>query len=74
MKNNYTALGLIFGVGIGISIGVVTDNLATWLSIGIGAGLALGAGFGIYVKGKKKNCEFRKSNNWLEKNYLQQYI
>jgi hypothetical protein len=41
MKNNYVALGLIFGAGIGLSVGVLTDNLAIWFSIGAGTGLAL---------------------------------
>lgn len=55
MKNNHIALGLIFGVGIGITFGVATNNLAIGLSMGIGAGIALGAAFGSYVK--KRNCE-----------------
>lgn len=61
MKSNYTALGLIFGAGLGISIGVATDNLATLLSIGAGAGLALGAAFGTYAKRKKRDCEIKKT-------------
>ncbi|MGB0895810.1 MAG: hypothetical protein ACPGU9_05585 [Flavobacteriaceae bacterium] len=56
MKNNYIALGLIFGTGIGISTGVATNNLAIGLSIGIGASLALGAA----MKNEKRKCEERK--------------
>lgn len=63
MNNNYIALGLVFGAGIGLSVGVLTDNLAICLSIGAGAGLALGAGLGTYVKGKRRDCEVRKSTN-----------
>lgn len=60
MKNNYTALGLIFGAGMGICLGVVTDNLAIGLSIGAGAGLALGTAFGAAVKREKRKCEANK--------------
>jgi len=63
MKNNYVALGLIFGAGIGLSVGVLTDNLAIWFSIGAGTGLALGVGLGTCVKGKRRDCGVRKSNN-----------
>lgn len=63
MKNNYIALGLIFGAGIGLSIGVLTESLAIWLSIGAGAGLVLGAGLGTYVNGKSRDCGLRKSNH-----------
>ena len=61
MKNNYIALGLIFGAGIGLSAGVLTNNLAIWLSIGAGTGLVLGAGLGTYVKGKSRDGKVRKS-------------
>ena len=63
MRNNNISLGLIFGAGIGLSVGVLTESLAIWLSIGAGTGLALGAGLGTYVKGKRRDCEVRKSNN-----------
>ena len=63
MRNNNISLGLIFGAGIGLSVGVLTDNLAIWFSIGAGTGLALGAGLGTYVKGKRRDCGVRKSNN-----------
>lgn len=53
MRSNYIALGLIFGTGIGISIGVATNNLAIGLSIGIGTGIALGAA----IKKEKRNCQ-----------------
>ena len=38
------ALGLIFGAGIGVAIGAATDQVGTWLPIGVGAGIAIGAG------------------------------
>ena len=41
MKNNYKALGLVFGAGIGLCIGI---------SLGAGAGLVLGAALGTSVK------------------------
>lgn len=53
MKKNNTALGLIFGAGIGLSIGVITGNLATCLFIGSAAGLVLGTSFGTFGSGKK---------------------
>lgn len=63
MKNNFTVLGLIFGAGIGICVGVLTNNLAICLSIGTGAGLALGTAYGAYVKEKKKACETKEPNH-----------
>jgi hypothetical protein len=63
MKNNYVTLGLIFGAGIGLSVGVLTESLAIWLSIGAGAGLTLGAGLETYLKGKSRDCKVRKSNH-----------
>ena len=62
MKNNYVALGLIFGAGIGLSVGVLTDNLAIYLSMGAGAGLVLGAGIDAYLKKGRKDCKVKKSN------------
>ncbi len=46
MKNKYITLGLVFGAGIGLCIGILTDNIAIGLSLGAGAGLVLGAVFG----------------------------
>lgn len=62
MKNTYIGLGLIFGAGIGITAGVLTNNVPIFLSIGAGAGLALGAGFENYIKIKKKSCKAKKVN------------
>ncbi len=50
MKNNYKALGLVFGAGIGLCIGIVTNSLAIGISLGAGAGLVLGAALGTSVK------------------------
>ena len=50
MKNNYKTLGLIFGAGIGLCIGVLTNNIAIGLSLGAGVGLVLGAALGTSVK------------------------
>ena len=61
--NNFKALGLIFGAGIGLCVGILTVNLDIWLAIGAGTGLAISAGLSTYVKGKKRDCEVRKSNN-----------
>ncbi|KKL97214.1 hypothetical protein LCGC14_1836740 [marine sediment metagenome] len=36
-------LGLIFGAGIGLCIGILTDNVALGISLGAGVGLVLGA-------------------------------
>lgn len=47
MKNENTLILLTaFGVATGAVIGVLTDNLALWISLGI----ALGAGIGISLK------------------------
>ena len=50
MKNKYIALGLVFGAGIGLCIGILTNNIAIGLSLGAGAGLVLGAALGTSVK------------------------
>jgi len=41
MKNKQTTLGVIFGAGIGLSVGILTDNIDIGLSIGAGVGLVL---------------------------------
>ena len=46
MKNKKIVLGVIFGAGIGLCIGILTDKIAIGLSLGTGAGLVLGAAFG----------------------------
>ena len=56
------SLGLIFGAGIGLSVGVLTDNLAIYLSMGAGVGLVLGAGIDAYLKKGRKDCKVKKSN------------
>ena len=51
MKNEKSLiLGAAFGVAIGSVIGVLTDNLALWISLCI----ALGAGIGISINQKQK--------------------
>ena len=62
MRNNNISLGLIFGAGIGLSVGVLTDNLAIYLSMGAGAGLVLSAGIDAYLKKGRKDCKVKKSN------------
>jgi hypothetical protein len=62
MRNNNISLGLIFGAGIGLSVGVLTDNLAIYLSMGAGAGLVLGASIDAYLKKGRKDCKVKKSN------------
>ncbi|MDB2413535.1 hypothetical protein N9W32_01415 [Flavobacteriaceae bacterium] len=62
MRNNNISLGLIFGAGIGLSLGILTDNLAIYLSMGAGAGLALGAGIDAFLKKGRKDCKVKKSN------------
>ena len=59
MRNNNISLGLIFVAGIGLSVGVLTDNLATYLSIGAGAGLVLGAGIDASLKKGRKGCKVK---------------
>jgi len=62
MRNNNISLGLIFGAGIGLSLGILTDNLAIYLSMGAGAGLALGTGIDAFLKKGRKDCKVKKSN------------
>ena len=37
-----SALGLIFGAGIGLCVGILIKNIAIWLTLGTGVGLILG--------------------------------
>ena len=60
MRNNNISLGLIFGAGIGLSLSILTGNLAIYLSMG--AGLVLGAGIDAYLKKGRKDCKVKKSN------------
>ena len=62
MRNNNISLGLIFGAEIGLSLGILTDNLAIYLSMGAGAGLALGTGIDAFLKKGRKDCKVKKSN------------
>ncbi len=50
MKNKNITLGLVFGAGIGLCIGILTNSIAIGLSLGAGAGLVLGAALGTGVK------------------------
>ena len=59
MRNNNISLGLIFGAGIVLNVGVLTDNLAIYLSMGAGAGLVLGAGIDAYLKKGRKDCNVK---------------
>ena len=42
MKNKYIVLGLVFGAGIGLCIGILTNNIAIGLVLGAGVGLVFG--------------------------------
>jgi len=46
MKNKYRALGLIFGAGIGLWVGILTSNIA----VGLVFGAAVSLVFGIAIK------------------------
>ena len=59
MKNNNRSLGLIFGAGIGLSLSILTGNLAIYLSMGAGVGLVLGAGIDAYLKKGRKDCNVK---------------
>ena len=42
MKHKYIALGLIFGAGIGLSVGIITNSIEISLPLGAGVGLIFG--------------------------------
>lgn len=42
MKKKLT-IGLLFGAGIGLCVGILTNNIAIGMSLGAGVGLVLGA-------------------------------
>ncbi|SNR83829.1 hypothetical protein [Lutibacter flavus] len=53
MKNKHITLGLFFGAGIGLCIGIVTNNIEIGLSLGAGVGLVLGAARQNIIKTRK---------------------
>ncbi len=53
MKNKLITLGLVFGAGIGLCIGIVTNNIEIGLSLGAGVGLVLGAARQNIIKTRK---------------------
>ncbi|MDC0007038.1 hypothetical protein OAE07_03615 [Winogradskyella sp.] len=58
-KKNYERRKKIgFGVVIGSVIGVLTDNLGLWISLGI----AIGAGIGVTISQKQKNNNTDKNS------------
>lgn len=51
MKNkNHIALGIIFGTGLGIILGVALNNTAIGLPIGAEAGVAIGVALSLNSK------------------------
>jgi len=54
MKNKQIALGVLFGAGIGLCVGILTNSISIALPLGAGAGLVLGAALGIGVKKDQK--------------------
>lgn len=48
--DSYMGLSLAIGLLFGVAMGIATDSLALW----IGVGLALGAGGGSFIKPKKE--------------------
>jgi hypothetical protein len=54
MKNKNITLGVLFGAGIGLIIGILTNSVAIGLSLGAGVGLVLGAAL---ANGDKKENE-----------------
>ena len=55
-KENSLSLGIVFGITIGTAIGVATDNVGLWLSLGI----AIGAGVGTTLMQKNKKDKEEK--------------
>ncbi|MDT7833296.1 hypothetical protein RQM59_12955 [Flavobacteriaceae bacterium S356] len=53
MKNKQIALGALFGAGIGLCIGILSNNIAIGLSLGAGVGLVFGTALG--TRFKKEN-------------------
>ncbi len=55
MKNKNMTLGLVFGAGIGLCIGILINSIAIGLSLGTGAGLVLGATLKTGAKKENEN-------------------
>ena len=53
MKNKHITLSLIFGAGIGLCTGILTDNIEIGLSLGAGVGLVLGTALETSAKKRK---------------------
>ncbi len=51
MKTKHITLGILFGAGIGLCIGILTNTIAIGLVLGAGVGLVFGAAFRV-KKGK----------------------
>lgn len=55
MKNKNIVIGLVFGAGIGLCIGILINSIAIGLSLGTGAGLVLGATLETAAKKENRN-------------------
>lgn len=57
MKKKLT-MGLLFGAGIGLITGILTNAIAIGLVLGAGVGLVLGAALGTGVKKMMRNKKY----------------
>jgi len=42
VENKKANIGIVFGLSMGLIIGIVTDNLALWISLGAAGGIIFG--------------------------------
>ena len=52
---NRIGIGLLIGRGIGVAIGVGTDNLPVWIAVGVAIGIAIGTVWDRQERGKDDN-------------------
>ncbi len=53
MRKKHLKIGVLFGAGVGLCAGILTNTIAIGLALGAGAGLVLGSP--MRTKFKKKN-------------------
>ncbi len=52
-----TSVGIAFGGGVGIILGIVFGQTSLWLALGIGIGMVVGVGVGFAMDQKNKDLK-----------------